>query len=138
MNYNYSDTGLLKEIGTETNTTVYANSGKYNDAGILTQLIAGNTLELTQSIDEAKNQLTAAIECFKNNPESNDLVNFLCNQKQQLTDEIKANKEHLSNMVYTNNYGAKINSSEIRKPHSGIDYMKAYEGSKKNESKKDE
>ena len=101
MNYNYSNTGLLKEIGTETNTTVYANSGKYNDAGILTQLIAGNTLELTQSIDDA-------------------------------------NKEHSKDIVYTNNYGAKINNSEIRTPHPGIDYIKAYEESKKNENKKDE
>ena len=83
-------------------------------------------------------RLDAAIECFKNNPESNDLVDFLCNQKKQLTDEIDANKEHSKDIVYTNNYGAKINNSEIRTPHPGIDYIKAYEESKKNDNKKDE
>lgn len=57
--FGYNGTGLLKEIGTGTNETTYANGGKYNTSGNLKELSAGNTTKLTQTIDEAKNLLTA-------------------------------------------------------------------------------
>ncbi len=53
----YNGIGLLKEIGSEANTTAYAKGGKYDTVGNLKELTAGNTTKLTQTIDEAKNLL---------------------------------------------------------------------------------
>ena len=58
MNKNYYNfTGLLKEIGSETNASVYAKNGLYNNAGNLKKLTAGNASKLTQTFDETKNLL---------------------------------------------------------------------------------
>ncbi len=59
VTFGYNGIGLLKEIGSETNTIAYANNGKYDQIGNLKELTAGNTTKLTQTIDEAKNLLTA-------------------------------------------------------------------------------
>ena len=59
VTFGYNGIGLLKEIGSETNTIAYANNGKYDQIGNLKDLTAGNTTKLTQTIDEAKNLLTA-------------------------------------------------------------------------------
>ncbi len=59
------------------------------------------------------------------------------NQKKALSEEITANKAYEKNLAYSDITGKNI-EAPTAEPKPGINYVKAFEESKKNETKMDE
>ena len=106
--------------------SLYLENEHFSDIIVLDcrSFIAGAEKELER--------INAAIECLKDNPENIDLIEFLQEQKEKLSNEINENKNYEKDLSYSDFTGRNVDPP-ASEPKPGIDYIKAYEESDKNE-----